>query len=45
MFNKPFASLSRRNFLRATSGMIGAAATSGLALTRAQAAGYPGRPV
>jgi tripartite-type tricarboxylate transporter receptor subunit TctC len=45
MFKKPFASLSRRNFLRATGGMIGAAATSGLALTRAQAAGYPGRPV
>jgi tripartite-type tricarboxylate transporter receptor subunit TctC len=45
MFKKPFASLSRRNFLRATAGMIGAAATSGLALTRARAAGYPGRPV
>jgi tripartite-type tricarboxylate transporter receptor subunit TctC len=45
MFKKPFASLSRRNFLRATGGMIGAAATFGLALTRAQAAGYPGRPV
>jgi tripartite-type tricarboxylate transporter receptor subunit TctC len=45
MFKQTSTLLSRRNFLRATGTMIGAAATSSLALTRAQAAGYPGRPV
>ena len=38
-------SLSRRAFLRATGGMIGAAATSGLGLGTALAAGYPTRPI
>jgi tripartite-type tricarboxylate transporter receptor subunit TctC len=37
--------LSRRGFLRATGGAIGAAAASRLGLTRAWAAGYPSRPI
>jgi tripartite-type tricarboxylate transporter receptor subunit TctC len=45
MIKTTFTSLSRRNFLRASGGMIGAAVASGLGLSPAQAAGYPSRPV
>jgi tripartite-type tricarboxylate transporter receptor subunit TctC len=44
MFKKTSTSLSRRHFLRAT-GMVGAAAASGLGWAPARAAGYPVRPV
>jgi tripartite-type tricarboxylate transporter receptor subunit TctC len=45
MLEKKTTSLSRRNFLRATGGALGAAASSGFGLAPARAAGYPGRPV
>jgi tripartite-type tricarboxylate transporter receptor subunit TctC len=45
MFKKTSTLLSRRNFLRASGGMIGAAAASSIGLMPGWAAGYPGRPV
>jgi tripartite-type tricarboxylate transporter receptor subunit TctC len=45
MFKTTLTSLSRRNFLRASGGMIGAAAACGVGLRPARAAGYPSRPV
>jgi tripartite-type tricarboxylate transporter receptor subunit TctC len=45
MFKNTSTLLSRRNFLRATGGMLGAAAASGTGLRSARAAGYPVRPV
>jgi tripartite-type tricarboxylate transporter receptor subunit TctC len=45
MLKKTSSLLSRRNFLRATSGIAGAAAAVRLGLTPARAAGYPNRPV
>jgi tripartite-type tricarboxylate transporter receptor subunit TctC len=45
MLKKTSSLLSRRNFLRATSGIAGAATAARLGLTPARAAGYPNRPV
>jgi tripartite-type tricarboxylate transporter receptor subunit TctC len=45
MFKTTLTSLSRRNFLRASGGMLGAAVASGLGPRPARAAGYPSRPV
>jgi tripartite-type tricarboxylate transporter receptor subunit TctC len=45
MLKKTSSLLSRRNFLRATGGIAGAAAAVRLGLTPARAAGYPSRPV
>jgi tripartite-type tricarboxylate transporter receptor subunit TctC len=45
MFEQTSTVLSRRKLLRATGGIIGAAAASGLGLTPARANGYPSRPV
>jgi tripartite-type tricarboxylate transporter receptor subunit TctC len=45
MLKTTFTSLSRRNFLRVSGGMIGAAVASGLGPRLARAAGYPSRPV
>ena len=45
MSGKKSSSPSRRHFLRATGGLIGAAATSGFGLRPARAAGYPTRAV
>jgi tripartite-type tricarboxylate transporter receptor subunit TctC len=45
MFKTTLTSLSRRNFLRASGGIIGAAVAAGLGPRPARAAGYPSRPV